>query len=720
MRVRGGRLSGPDSLTASEMRVAKLAAEGRSNPEIAQALFVTRRTVEVHLTHAYRKLGIESREELARRCGQIEEGGLAARLAWRSPPKDSPYTHDERTEERDMVALIEREQETKLLRDAITAAKAGHGTTIVIEGPPGIGKTALLETARSMADADGMRVLSANAAELESDLGFSVVRGFFDPILTTLALDERASVFAGAAHLARGPLGLHDDGANPPVELGSAIHALLALREHRRARPGALSVDDLHWADEPSLLFLTYLARRASELPLVICATTRPAESEPMKRHLTALEGHSGEVLAPETLSDDGVTRVIADVLAAEPDPRFSAACAKTSGGNPFLLTEVLTALKSGGIEPTAERAGKLDDLRPEALNRSLLARIARLGPDAGQVSKAVALLGIDAELDRVARLSTLDHETVAAAISGLRREGIVKTNGLLEFVHPLIRSAVDSDIAEPERGLGHLHAAKMLHADGRADRAVSHLLVAETRTDPWVVDTLRKAAADALSNGAPATASTMLNRALAEPAVVDERPSIRLELGLALARNGDLDNASVVLKQALDDVDDPVTRATIALELGRAHRLAGRAVDAVAVFVQAVQDLPAGHHDEEVSLETEIAFASHMGLPVKEWIDRFAAVVKRAGDPSLPDRMARSFYSYVAATTGTGTAEEVARLARSAVTPVGEADPPTVLQVAAAGLAMSGAPGGGSGCSIARSRRPSRWETRFNTGSSR
>jgi DNA-binding NarL/FixJ family response regulator len=58
------RLTGPGSLTPSEDRVARMAAAGRSNPEIAQALFLTRRTVETHLTHAYQKLGIRSREEL--------------------------------------------------------------------------------------------------------------------------------------------------------------------------------------------------------------------------------------------------------------------------------------------------------------------------------------------------------------------------------------------------------------------------------------------------------------------------------------------------------------------------------------------------------------------------------------------------------------------------------------------------------------------------------
>jgi DNA-binding NarL/FixJ family response regulator len=65
-RPRVTALAGPASLTPSERRVAELAAEGQSNKEIAQALFVTLKTVEVHLSRAYRKLGITSRRELGR------------------------------------------------------------------------------------------------------------------------------------------------------------------------------------------------------------------------------------------------------------------------------------------------------------------------------------------------------------------------------------------------------------------------------------------------------------------------------------------------------------------------------------------------------------------------------------------------------------------------------------------------------------------------------
>ena len=70
LRAAGGRprrqeLTGAEALTPSEKRVVALAVEGLSNPQIAQALFVTRRTVEMHLTNAYRKLDVSSREELA-------------------------------------------------------------------------------------------------------------------------------------------------------------------------------------------------------------------------------------------------------------------------------------------------------------------------------------------------------------------------------------------------------------------------------------------------------------------------------------------------------------------------------------------------------------------------------------------------------------------------------------------------------------------------------
>jgi tetratricopeptide (TPR) repeat protein len=590
------------------------------------------------------------------------------------------------------MVLVEREHELGRLEAAIAEAASGQGSSVIIEGPPGIGKTALLDHTRELAETAGMRVLSTSAAELENDFGFSVIRGLFEPVLAGLNADERSTLFGGAARLATGPLGL-DDGPTPPVELGSAIHGIYWLCANLADRgPMLLAVDDLHWADEPSLLFLSYLARRATEHPLLICVTMRPADDEPAEKYRGALRSAAGDVLRPEPLSDAGVARLVADMLSADAAPEFWKACAHASGGNPFLLIEALSELRHDGVEPTAAEAGRLGDLRPETLARSLLARLARLGPVASRVANAVAILGADADLRRVALVAETDPQAVADAVSGLRREGILAPDARLGFTHPLIRHAVYSHISEPQRGLGHLHAAKILDGDGMTARVAPHLLVAERHGDPWVVALLREAADTALAGGTPASAAALLDRASTEPCDESDRPAIGVELGRALARAGDLDAAGKALGHAHDLVDDPVQSAAIALELGRVLRLAGRIPEAVAVLDQASERLvPEAHHDEAIALEAEIALASHMGRPAKEWVDRLAAVADRAPGTSLPDRTVRSIYSYVAAATGTRDATAVARLAHSSIAPSGM-DPPQLLQLAAAGLAMSGA----------------------------
>jgi DNA-binding CsgD family transcriptional regulator/tetratricopeptide (TPR) repeat protein len=222
--------------------------------------------------------------------------------------------------------------------------------------------------------------------------------------------------------------------------------------------------------------------------------------------------------------------------------------------------------------------------------------------------------------------------------------------------------------------------------------RVPPHLLLAERNADGWVVGRLREAAASMLTQSAPATAAVFLERALAEPAASSERPSLGLEFGRALGLSGDLDAAAAALRDALVLVD-PVAGATISMELGRVLRFAGRIPEAVTVLDAAVAHLPDGHHDEHVALEAEIAIASHMGLPAKEWIDRLASVVDHAQGSSLPDRTVRSMFGYVAACTGTRTGAQVAQIARSAIAEHrDEQDPPLILQSVGAGLAMSGA----------------------------
>jgi DNA-binding CsgD family transcriptional regulator/tetratricopeptide (TPR) repeat protein len=586
------------------------------------------------------------------------------------------------------VPLVERDIELDRLQHAISRAESGHGSALVIEGPPGIGKTALLEAGSEMAALAGMVTLSTRAVELESGWGFSTVRDLLTPTLASLEPGDRDAVLDGAARLAQGPLGL----GTAPVDLGAAIHACYWLCANLAERqPMMLTIDDAHWADEASLAFLAYLSRRVSELPLVVCITMRPAELEPAVRSLTALRSEAVHLLHPAPLSVAGVARVLEHGLDERAEPAFSEACAAASGGNPFLVVETLEAVRHHGVRPITAEAKRIEHLRPETLAPTMLARVARLGPEARSVAGATAILGPDADLRRVAALAELSPESVAQAVAGLRREGILTAAERLEFVHPLIRTAVYADVAEPDRGLGHLSAAKILDRDGELSRVPSHLLVADRHGDTWVTDRLRNAAGTALSAGSPGSAAALLERALAEPAPEGDRAALRVDLGRAYLRSGEFAGAVSALERVIEEPGDASLQRSAALELGRALRLAGRIPESVAVFDEAIRGLPPGHHEEEIELETEIAIASHMGMPASEWVDRLASAVERAPGMSLAERTMRSMYAYVAASTGSRTADDVAALARSCIDSDGAVSP-TSLQGVAAGLAMSGA----------------------------
>src|SRR5215468_10678189 len=150
--------------------------------------------------------------------------------------------------------LLERSAELKRIESALAEARAGRGRFLVIEGPAGIGKTALLAEARAAASQDGMRVLRARGTELERDFAFGVARQLFEPPLAEASQRERVDLLQGAAGVAAGLIGL--PGAPPrdePPPSGidpsfAILHGLYWLCANlTAARPLCLVVDDAQW-----------------------------------------------------------------------------------------------------------------------------------------------------------------------------------------------------------------------------------------------------------------------------------------------------------------------------------------------------------------------------------------------------------------------------------------------------------------------------------------
>ena len=233
----------------------------------------------------------------------------------------------------------------------------------------------------------------------------------------------------------------------------------------------------------------------------------------------------------------------------------------------------------------------QLRRLTPGIVSRSVLLQLGRMPAAALAAARAVAVLGTAATAARAGRLAGLDGDASAEAIGALMAERLIEGERALRFVHPLVRSAVYQDLAPPLRQRWHKRAARMLDAEDAASAEVTvHLLAAAATGDAWVVDRLRRAAADARGRGAPDVAIQCLERALAEPPA-GQRPRRR---AVRAGQRPDLPRAGrggrAPGRGAGRERAGWPHRGEIALALSQALGLCGRFADAVGMLQAAIR----------------------------------------------------------------------------------------------------------------------------------
>jgi DNA-binding CsgD family transcriptional regulator len=269
-------------------------------------------------------------------------------------------------------------------------------------------------------------------------------------------------------------------------------------------------------------------------------------------------------------------------------------ACARVSGGNPFLAGELVRSLQADRIPPTAQSVPDVVRLVPESVLRSVLVRLTRLGEHGQRLAGAIAVLGDGAALRHAGVLAELDSEAADRAADALARAHILDSGEPLRFTHPLIATAVHSDLPSFARGRAHRRAADLLAADGAPPEAVAaHLLMTWPDGDQQTVVTLRRAAERTLARGDPAAAVHLLRRALSEPPVVQNRAEVLLELSAAEVGAGEL-GADVRLDEALGLLHDPAERARALAALGRLRFQEGNHAEAARMVQEALDQLDA------------------------------------------------------------------------------------------------------------------------------
>src|SRR6266536_1848214 len=567
------------------------------------------------------------------------------------------------------LSLLERDTELTAVTSLI-ATTLGGGRLLAIEGPPGIGKTALIAEAKALAQEAGLQVLGGRGSELERSFSYGVVRQLFEPLLASLRAEERAELLTGAAALAAPLFDPVQVTAEPAADSSLAtLHGLYWLAANLAARrPLLLAVDDLHWCDLPSLRWLAYLLPRMEGLGLSVVVGLRPTEpGEDPALFGQIVSDPLAAVIRPAPLTTKAATRLLREVISPDADDAFCAACEKATGGNPLLLRELMHTIAYEGLAPTEANVPRLRDLAARAGSRTVSLRLSRLPPEATTLAQAVAILGDDADPRQAAALADVDEQAASEAAAALARVDVLRPQPPLGFVHPLIRAAVYEALTPLARDSGHARAARFLaDADAEPERVAAHLLRTPAAANAQVVGALRDAARQAGSRGAAESAVAYLRRALAEPPLAAERPDLLLELGAAETLV-DGDAAVEHLREAHALIDDPIRRAETANLLGRQlFLLQGEEADAV--FTEALVELDGADAELERLLEAGLIISTIFVPSLhRAALERLARVRNRPADATFGEKLLLAQVAYHDARAGTPAAVAVP-LARRAL----------------------------------------------------
>jgi DNA-binding CsgD family transcriptional regulator len=533
-------------------------------------------------------------------------------------------------------AMVGRDSEITTLTALIREVARGRGRSVLIEGEPGIGKSALVQAAVAKAPEAGCQVFWGAGDELGQELpllpfldGLRVRDPSANPRRTTIVRLLRGEVAA-------------DRGTDVPAVLAEQLLALVA--EQCAVQPTILVVDDLQWADQASVILWGRLARSARQVPLLLVGMMRPA---PQRDDLLSLRRVVDDEarLQLTGLTEPAVADLVADLAGGEPDGNLLRLAAGAAG-NPLYLTELVAALaRSSGFTLTEAGTAELaSGSAPGSLSAAIADRLGFVAGPVREVLRAAALLGTDFAVPDLAIVLGRSVADLIPAVDEACAVGVLAESGHgLGFRHPLIRAALYDEMPAPVRAAWHRDAGRALaEAGASADRVARQLLRAVGEpagaTEPmgeWMLDWLVRTA-DPLVGQAPAVAVELLTRAVASSPTDSARHGwLASRLADALYRIGDRAEAEQVANRALERAAEPDLRVDLQWTLAQCRMLAGESADSLATLDQALASpgISARHRARLLVL----AARTHFNLGENEKAGRVAtsalAAASEAGD---------------------------------------------------------------------------------------
>ena len=530
-----------------------------------------------------------------------------------------------------------RDHELQELLDLLARAGDGEGALVLLSGEAGIGKTRLAEELTARAG-EGTLALWGRCVDSPAAPPYlpwlQVARG----LRRALGADGFAELATPVQHqaiLAALPE-LRDAGAEPGHDHGDRFVLFEAmsdlLRSAAAARPVLLVLDDLHWADEPTLLLLGWLAADLPRTRLLAVATYRDqalGPDHPLRRLLHEAPRGALVPLALDGLGE-GALATLARAAGMEDADALAGPLARRTGGNPFFTIETLRLL-------AADPAGATADRVPEGAAAVLGRRLDTLSPACRSLLDAAAVAG-DFSLDVLERATAtpraalLDHldEAVAAGL-------VLDRHGSREFAHGLVRDTVRAAIPRARAAALHARVAEALEARPEHEAAghaaeLAHHHAAAMEVDAghraaahrWAVAAARGAEERLAHEEAARLLRLAVDTAAAEAgADAGDRAELLLALAVAHRRAGDVLGCLAAAEQAAElaaalDDGDLCARAALATRGVSGPHVGGRIL---ALCSRAVEAAPADPvlRARVVSRRAHAAFDGFPGTPEEE-----------------------------------------------------------------------------------------------------
>jgi DNA-binding CsgD family transcriptional regulator len=561
--------------------------------------------------------------------------------------------------------LIERDGELDTLAVALARLADRVGGVITIKASAGLGKTTLVERAAAGATGAGYRVRSAAPGPQERHFAYGVMRTLLEAPLHDADESERARLLDGAAAQA-GDLLLGGTAPGPDATT-SIAHSMLWLCAGLTdgTAPMVLIVDDGHWADRPSLEVISYVARRLSDVPVLIVLAFRPDVPEAASDLLTLIgDGRFAQSLTPRPLTAAGSAELMRRSAPAAPID-VCRRCHDAAHGNPWLVGELGHQVASHGPDSLSFPIGSRPPVR--GLARDVISRrLAALSPGDRAVSAALAVLGERQPPHVVAAVAGMSLDDLAAARDALGSAGLLRRDAQ-GLAHALIAAAILENLPRAESERLHREAAHTLLSDGaRSDIVAGHLLQCPPHGDRVAATVLQDAAVDASRRGAPHAAVAYLQRALEERAPGDDRGQLLAALAVATFDAG-LPGARDRLREALAQVDDHASRVELLTRLATWYVLDAGDDELSALLAREV----AADHGPDTRLALEVA-ALEMLIMVPdrhpERAARLAALADDDGADPILERAVLAHRAWLATELGTPDAAICAAFARRAL----------------------------------------------------